>query len=169
MIADAIRLVLSNLPLVFCVAAVLAGATLDRSTPWPERYLAWGLLLAVGADGVWAGFFHIFFPGIASQAIGWQPSPFEFEIGVADMALGIVAILSFWRRLEFKEAIALFAILLYAGVAIGHFVQAFRNDDFAPDNFGMLLVLTLARVVAFSWLLYLCRTPAAASRQGAAA
>lgn len=155
MIADLIELTLSNLPLVFCIAAVVGAAASGGSEPWPERYLAWLLLLAVGADGVWAGVFHMFFPEIASQKIGWQPSPFEFEIGVSDAAMGIVAIASFWRGLEFRTAIASYAILFYAGVTIGHFVQAFGHGNFASDNFGLLLVLTVARTVALAWLLVL--------------
>ncbi len=156
MIATAIRLLLSNLSIVFCLGALIAGATLARSKPWPQHYLSWVLALAVGADGIWAGFFHVFFPEIASRQIGWQPSPFEFEVGIADMALGIVAILSFWRGFEFKAAIAVYAILFYAGVSVGLFVQSFEHGDFAPDNFGILLILTLARIVALIWLVSRC-------------
>ncbi|MEZ2126217.1 MULTISPECIES: DUF6790 family protein [unclassified Sinorhizobium] len=156
MIADTIRLLLSNLPVVFCLGALLAGATLGRPEPWPDRYLSWLLLLAVGADGVWAGFFHVFLPEIASRQIGWQPSPFEFEVGIADLSLGMVAILSFWRRFEFKAAIAVYAILFHAGVSIGHVIQAFGDGDVAPDNFGTLLILTILRAGALTWLLLAC-------------
>lgn len=157
MIADTIQFVLTNLPLLLCIAAVVCGATLSRGKPWAERYLAWILLLAVGVNGVWAGIFHVFFPGIASAQIGWQPSPFETEIGIADISMGIVAMVSFWRSFAFKSAIALYAILFYAGVAIGHFVQAFANNDFSPDNFGMLLILTIAQAVALVFLLWAAR------------
>lgn len=154
MIAQIIKLVLSNLPALLCLAAVLCAALLNREAPWPRRYLSWLLLLAVGIDGLWAGIFHVFFPGIASAAIGWQPSPFEFEIGVADIALGLVAVIAFWRSLAFQSAIALYAIVFYAGVTIGHLVQAFGEGNYAPDNFGLLLLLTVARTIALAALLW---------------
>ncbi|NKX17040.1 hypothetical protein HGG75_22545 [Ochrobactrum pseudogrignonense] len=74
------------------------------------RQLSWLLLLAVGIDGVWAGIFHVF-SAIASAQIGWSPSPFETEIGIADLAMGVVAITAFWCSRGFKCAIALYAIL----------------------------------------------------------
>ena len=135
MIAASIRLLLSKLSIVFCLGAIIAGATIDRAKPWPERYLSWMLMLAVGADGMRAGFLHVFFP---------------------DMALGIVAIISLWCSVQFKASIALYAILYYAGVSIGHFVQGFGHGNLAPDNFGVLLLLTVAWAFALVWLLVCC-------------
>lgn len=163
MIADAIKLVLSNVPLIMFVAAMLIATLVRRPAPVAERYLAWLLLLSVGIDGIWAGVFHIFFPGVASGAIGWDASPFEFEIGVADLSLGIVAVISFWRSLSFKSAIAFFAALFYAGVVVGHFNQAFVHGDYSPDNFGIMLVVTILRVVLLGgllWAVWRKRTPA---------
>lgn len=154
MIADAIKFVLSNVPLIMFVAAMLVATVVRHPQPVAERYLAWLLLLSVGVDGIWAGIFHIFFPGVASGEIGWQPSPFEFEIGVADLSLGIVAVISFWRNLSFGSAIAVFAALFYAGVVVGHFYQAFAHDDYSPDNFGVLLIVTILRAVLLSLLLW---------------
>lgn len=164
MIADAIQFILTNLPAFLCLAAVLIPAFVQRDRPWPHRYLAWVLLLAVGVDAVWAGLFHIFFPQIASAQIGWQPSPYEFEVGVADAAYGIIAIIAFWRSLPFKQAIASFAVLYYVGVSIGHFMQASAGDT-SPDNFGLLLILTIARAVLLVVLLWLTsRSPHADTR-----
>ena len=44
------------------------------------------------------------FPAVAAAHIGWQTSPFQFEVGMADLAIGITACLSFWRDLSFKAA-----------------------------------------------------------------
>jgi hypothetical protein len=153
MIATVIKLVFTNVPLIMFVAAIAAATLSKRPAPVAERSLAWLVLLAVGIDGIWAGVFHIFFPGIASKEIGWAASPFEFEIGVADLAMGIVAVIAFRRSLEFKSAVALYAILFYAGVAVGHVHQAIAHHNFAPDNFGMLLLITFLRMVLLIVLL----------------
>jgi hypothetical protein len=154
MIADTIRTLLSNLSVFLCIAAIVCATLSREGHHWTARYLSWILLLAVGLDGLWAGIFHVFFPAIASAQIGWQQSPFEFEIGVADIALGAIAVISFWRSLSFQSAVAIYAIVFYGGVSIGHFVQAFQNHDYAADNFGVLLVLTIVRAIALTVLLW---------------
>jgi len=147
MIAASIEFVLKNLP-AFMFLLALVIATLDRSEPnVPLRYLNWLLLLSIGLVGIWAGVFHIFFPAMASAQIGWAPSPFETEIGIADAAARVVALVAFWRSLDFKAAIVLYTALFYLGVAIGHVYQAVHANNFSPDNFGLLLLLTVIQMV----------------------
>jgi hypothetical protein len=153
MIADVIKLALTNIPTITFVAALIAAYVTRRPDNGPERYLAWILLLAVGVDGVWAGIFHIFLPTVASGEIGWAASPFEFEIGIADLALGIAAVIAFRKSLSFQSGVATYAILFYVGVALGHFYQAFAHNDYSPDNFGLLLVVTVLRAILLGWLL----------------
>ena len=152
-----IRLALTNLPAIFFVAAfVLAYAVISCPGPVPARLLRWLLLLSVGFENVWFGFIHMFFPKIAAPSIGWEPSPFEFEIGAADFSLGVIAIVSFWRSLDFKAAVILFTTLFYAGVASIHVYEAVTAGNFAPNNFGLLLVLTVVKMVLLP-VLYLMR------------
>lgn len=153
MIEQAITFFLMHIP-VFCFIGGVIGACVSKGEASPaRRWLAW-TVLAIGVDGLWAGFFHVFFPGVASAQIGWQPSPFEFEIGVADMAMGAVAVVAFWRSASFQSAIALYVTLFYLGVVIGHFNQAFVHHDFASDNFGVLLAITIIRVFMLSFLIW---------------
>ena len=151
--ADAIRLVLTNMPTVLFVAA-LAIAWFRRNGTPSDRFLSWLLLLSVGAEMIWGGFFHVFLPQVAAAQIGWQVSPFQFEIGVADLSIGVVAVLSFWRSLSFKAAVVLYVVLFNFGVAIGHVRQAVVNADYAPDNFGLLLLLTVIKIPLLAWLLW---------------
>lgn len=153
MIAQAIALVLSNIPIVMFVAAILIAVLTKRPRFAPERFFSWLLLLSVGVEALWGGLFHVFFPEMASAQIGWQPSPYEFEIGVADISLGLVAIAAFWRSLSFKSAIAVFSVLFDAGVLVGHFQQALAANDFSPDNFGALQIVTALHIVLLPILL----------------
>ncbi|KAB2685875.1 DUF6790 family protein [Brucella pseudogrignonensis] len=153
MIADAIRFILSNLPSILTLIAFCVVLAIHKRDHTGTHQLSWLLLLAVGIDGVWAGIFHVFFPAIASAQIGWLPSPFETEIGIADLAMGVVAITAFWCSRGFKCAIALYAILFYIGTAMGHISQALTAGDFAPDNIGPLLIATLLRTLLLIYLL----------------
>lgn len=150
--AQIITLVLSNVPAIAFVAAIIIALLRQDGRSLAARLLDWLLLLPVGVGGVWAGFFHVAFPQQAAASIGWQVSPFQFEIGVADMAIGIAAILSFWRSLPFKAAVVLYIVLFNLGVAVGHLRQAMAGD-FAANNFGLLLFITLAEMVILPILL----------------
>lgn len=150
--AQIISFILSNIPaLCFALAIVIALLRHDGQG-FPARLLAWMLLLPVGLGSVWAGFFHIAFPEIAARSIGWQPSPFQFEIGVADAAIGVAGIVSFWRTLPYKAAVVLYIVLFNFGVAVGHIRDALVGN-FAPNNFGLLLVITLAEMILLPILL----------------
>lgn len=154
--AQIISLVLSNLPVILFVVAILVALAGRRGQAIAGRLLDWMLLLPVGIGGVWAGFFHVTFPEIAARSIGWQVSPFQFEIGVADMAIGVAAMAAFWRGLGFKAAVVLYIVLFNFGVAVGHVREAMAGD-FAPNNFGLLLVMTIAEMIILPILLWRAR------------
>ena len=146
MLGEAIRFVLSNLPGFLFVAAFILASALRGPDFFPTRLLRWLLLLSVGVENLWFGLFHMIFPNFAASTIGWQVSPFQFEIGAADASLGIVAIVSFWRPLDFKAAVVFFVTLFYIGVAVGHVHEAIWEGNMAPNNFGLLLVLTVVKI-----------------------
>ena len=156
MVQGTIEFALSNLPaILFAAAFVLAGVT-KSPTYFPARLLGW-LLLSVGITYTWAGFFHIVFPHVAASSIGWQVSPFQFEIGVADASIGIVAIISFWRSVDFKGSVVGYLSLFSIGVAYGHFHEAINAGNTSKNNFGLLLVITLVHAVLLPVLYVLVR------------
>ncbi|PZQ52468.1 MAG: hypothetical protein DI556_02105 [Rhodovulum sulfidophilum] len=152
MIGAVIKAVLGNLPVLLFAAAFLAAGFRPGPGPFAERLLSWLLLLSVGAQGIWAGFFHVFFPGIAAASIGWQASPFQTEIGIADASIGVAAVVSFWRGLDFKAAVVWTITLFNVGVAIVHLRDALLGDT-SVNNFGPLLGITIALAVLLPWLL----------------
>jgi hypothetical protein len=145
MIAEITRLAVTNLPTLFFLAALLIVTFSRRNPRTPERYLSWILLLGVGAEALWAGLFHIMAPEAAAGFIHWQMSPFQFEMGMADVALGLTAIASFWRSLPFKAAVVMFTSILSVGLAYGHIHEITSVGNFAPGNAGALLVLTIIK------------------------
>ena len=139
MIADVIRLGLQNLPAPLLIIALVAAAVRRRHGPAAERFLSWVLLLPIGVSGLWAGAFHVFFPATAARLIGWDVSPFQFEVGMADLAIGATACIAFWRDLNFKAAVVTVASIFLLGDAVGHIEQMRAASDFAPGNAGVIL------------------------------
>jgi hypothetical protein len=137
MIASAIRFLLQNLPAVLLVVALVIAAATRRGGLAPERFLSWILLLPIGVTGLWAGAFHVFAPETAASLIGWQVSPFQFEVGMADFAIGITACIAFWRDLGFKAGAVCAASVFLLGDAIGHIREMVTAGNFAPGNAGV--------------------------------
>ena len=132
----AIRFVLHNLPIILLGIAFIM-AVLSRRGMFAERLLGWILLLPIGVTGLWAAIFHIFLPSIAAADIGWHPSPFQFEVGIADLAFGLTACAAFWRGLEFKAAAVMASSIALLGDAIGHVRHMLIAHNFAPGNAGI--------------------------------
>jgi hypothetical protein len=139
MTRDIIGSVLRNLPaLLFALALVMAFVR--RRGPVSERMLGWILLLPIGVTGLWAGVFHVFLPAVSARYIGWEVSPFQFEVGMADLAIGVTACLAFWRSLGFKAASVCVASVFLLGDAVGHVRQMIDAGNFAPGNAGVPFV-----------------------------
>jgi hypothetical protein len=155
MIASAIRFLLQNLPAVLFVVALVIAATTRRDGPAAERFLSWILLLPIGVTGVWAGAFHVFLPQTAASLIGWQVSPFQFEVGMADFAIGITACIAFWRDLSFKAAAVCAASVFLLGDAIGHVREMVMAGNFAPGNAGVPFYMDIiAPLLSITLLLF---------------
>jgi len=154
MVETLIRAVLGNLTVLMFALAFVAAALARGPDRYEVRLLNWMLLLFVGVGSVWSGIFHVFFPQIASKSIGWAPSPFETEIGIADIAMGITGIVAFWRPLQFKAAVILYVVIFFVGVAINHVYDAVAGGNMAANNFGLLLVCTIASIVLLPWLYF---------------
>jgi hypothetical protein len=143
MVRDLITFVLQNLPAFLLALALILGALPSGRGSAAERLLRWVLLLPIGVTGLWAGFFHLATPDVAAAMIGWQPSPFQFEVAMADLAIGITAILAVWRGLDFKLAAIVAAGVFLLGDAVGHVRQMIDAGNFAPGNAGVPFVLDI--------------------------
>ncbi len=164
MIAELIALVLRNAPVFLFIAALAMAAATGASGPAADRFLAWILLLPVGVSGLWAAVFHLFFPAIAAADIGWEVSPFQFEVGMADIAIGATACLSFWRNLDFKAAAVVASSIFLLGDAVGHVKQMLVAGNFAPGNAGVPFYSDVALPVLMIVLLIVAQRSRAASR-----
>ena len=80
--------------------------------------------------------FSVFFPATAAKLIGWEV-PFQFEVGMADLAIGATACIAFWRDPGFKAAAVSAASIFLLGDAVGHVKQMLIAGNFAPGSAGV--------------------------------
>lgn len=145
-IENIIRAVLSNLTLLLLVVAIVVTILKVRRakmhrTVITASYTLWGELLfyGIGLGFLWAGIFHAFFQQIAASAIGWQPSPFEWELAWAEFGVAIIALMSLGRGYEMRLATTIVFFIFSAGATIQHINQMLCCHNYAPGNAGTIL------------------------------
>jgi len=77
-----------------------------------KSYLLYLLVIYVGLMGVLTAYAHVFRPVQTSASIGWSPSPYEYEVGMADLTVGVLGILCVWLRANFWLATAIATAVL---------------------------------------------------------
>lgn len=95
------------------------------------------MVVGFGAWSIWGGVFHVgpTSTSIAEQ-IGYAPSMFQWEVGWADIAFGVLGVLCVMRRFRTGWTDALLAglTIYFFGDGIGHIMQLVVHGNVAPDN-----------------------------------
>ena len=107
-------------------------------------YLIYLLFIYVGLMGLFTAYFHVFEPNRASASIGWSPSPFEYEVGMADLTMGVLGVLCIVFRREFWLATAIGNAVWFLGDAVGHVREMTLHNNHAENNAGIFLVFEFA-------------------------
>jgi hypothetical protein len=97
------------------------------------------LFFYVGLMGVLTAYAHVFRPVETSASIGWSTSPYEYEVGMADLTVGILGVLCLKFRGNFWLATAIANAVWLLGDAVGHVGQMTLNNDHAANNSGIFL------------------------------
>jgi hypothetical protein len=105
-----------------------------------RTYLLYLLFVYVGLMGFLTAYAHVFRPIETSASIGWSTSPYEYEVGMADLTVGTLGVLCLWFRGNFWLATAIANAVWLLGDAIGHIRQITINNNHAANNAGIFLV-----------------------------
>ncbi|MGH2475806.1 MAG: DUF6790 family protein [Candidatus Limnocylindrales bacterium] len=103
---------------------------------WKQTALDVGVLWLIGITGFILASGHLFMPAPTAASIGWAASPFQWEVGLANLAYGVLGVTatSFDRDYTLA-AIVSFSIYLL-GAAAGHVRSMVHDHNFAPGNTG---------------------------------
>ena len=121
-------------------------------------YLIYLLFIYVGLMGLLTAYAHVFRSAQTSASIGWAPSPFEYEVGMADLTVGVLGVLCLWLRGNFWLATAIANAVWLLGDAVGHIRQMVLYNNHAANNSGIFLAAELVTpVVILILAIYHCR------------
>jgi len=100
------------------------------------------IVIGVGIGSTMAGLEHIFNGAEIAKGIGWAPgSPFQTEVGVANLAIGLTALLGFRFRGVYWLAVALMSGIFGLGAAAVHVRDILTSGNMAVYNAGPMLYL----------------------------
>ena len=97
------------------------------------------LVIQVGLMGLLTAYAHVFRPIQTSASIGWQTSPYEYEVGMADLTVGVLGVLCLFFCDNFWLATAVANAVWMWGDAIGHVRQMVDYNNHAANNAGLFL------------------------------
>ena len=124
--------------ILFPVAAVPILA--DPTGGWQLELLQYGVVYLVGWAGIGAGIAHLLFARSTAASIGWATSPFETEVGWADLAMGVAGVLAGGQPPSYWLGVIVVSSIFRLGAAIGHVRQIVVERNLAPNNTAILLI-----------------------------
>jgi hypothetical protein len=117
-----------------------------------DASLANALTWLIGVNAWVTGCGHLFFPGPIADSIGWpKGSPFQWEVGLAGLLIGVLGVMAAGQDRGFQLATVIAFSVFYLGAAVGHVREMVRRRNFAPGNAGFIFwfdVLGPAAVIA---------------------
>jgi len=141
---------------------LLAGIVIavDKSINTKERRLEIFLIymFAFGAaSGIAGALGHFFASDAVAEAIGWPTgSPFQLEMGFANLAMGVLAAIAVTRRDGFREATVIGGTILSVGAFIVHIIDIAQHGNLAPGN-TLINITNLGEpvlLIYFLWALH---------------
>src|SRR3990167_1409974 len=152
--SELIKIFLGDFPAIMTLLAILLGllsCCRKSSKSKSDIFLGYLFFFALGLSGLWGFIYHAFFPAIAAKFIGWKNSPFQFEVAMANLGVGVVGIFGLRAKKSYRIAGTLFTLCLFWGAAYGHIVQMLTAHNFAPENAGLIfyndLIMPLLLVI----------------------
>ena len=121
-----------------------------------EIFLLWLLVIAVGILGILAFISHTVFADATAASIGWPAgNPFQSEVAVANLSVGVLGILCYWMRGSFWNATVIGFSVWFLGDAVVHIRSIVVSANYAPDNAGVTFYLDiLVPVMIIALLVY---------------
>ena len=132
-------------PLLFVIswACALVGwdaPGTDSGTAFDENALRWMLFLAMGWTALGAAIPHTIFAKQTAQAIGWETNGFQYEVGFANLAVGLAGIYAANQDAsQAWVAAALAGGVFLALAGANHVLEIVRDRNYAPGNTAILI------------------------------
>lgn len=130
------------LPFIGVVLFVISAISVvgSGSSTWERDLLTNAVVYLIGWAGIGGGISHIFFGPKIAASIGWKWSPFELEIGLANLGFGVAAVLAGSFTPEYSLALIIANSIFRVGAGLGHVRSMITDRNFAINNTAILFI-----------------------------
>jgi len=96
----------------------------------------------IGIIGLWGFIGHIFYAEKTAKLIGWKSNGFQWEVGMTDLSLGVMGILSSFDSYfgNFQLATIIFSTIFLWGAAVNHLYECIYYKNYSPLNSDIVLI-----------------------------
>jgi hypothetical protein len=162
--------------LCFVLALVIGAVNLsrDKQPRTKERvaqtFLLWILVVCVGVASILTSIADGFFADRMAASLGWPTgSPFQSLVAVANLAIGVLGILCYWKRDSFWVATVVAFSVWWPGAAAVHIRDIVVSANYAPNNSGFTIYMDiLVPLVLIALLTYYGRVRGVDARRSRA-
>jgi hypothetical protein len=134
-----------------------------------EVLLLYLLVIFAGVGGVMGFLGHTFKAQEIALKIGWQTSPFQFEVAAANLAFGVLGLMCIWQRRGFWTATGIGYAIFLLGCGYGHVRDMMLHGNLAPYNVGPVLWVNDLGIPVVILILLLVRRHLASTQDETAA
>ncbi|MDS0528371.1 hypothetical protein NNC19_22030 [Clostridium sp. SHJSY1] len=115
--------------------------------------LFYQLVITVSLAGIQGFLGHVFKSDMVAGYIGWEKeSPFQKELGYAELGYEILGILCIWMGKDFWLATIVAFSTLFIGATIVHIKELIKSKNFKPGNSFIILtdlIIPLSLIVLY--------------------
>ena len=125
----------SLLPLLLTAVHILLDRQANTTTRRIEVAIMYLLAISLGANGIGGAFGHLFLSDLVAEGIGWPAgSPFQLEMGFANLTIGVLGIVAIGRRDGFRTAAILATTIIGFGATLVHLQDIAAHGNLSPGN-----------------------------------
>lgn len=145
----------SLLPLLLAAGHILLDKQVRTPARRIETFMIYLLAISVGANGLGGAMGHIFLSDLIAEGVGWPTgSPFQLEMGFANLLVGVLGLMAVGRRDGFRTAAILATTIIGLGATTVHLWDIAVTNNLSPgntiQNLGNLLDPIL--LIGLTWL-----------------
>ena len=142
-------------PLLLATAHMLLDRQARTTARRIELYIVYLLAISVGANGLGGAFGHLFLSDLIAEGVGWPAgSPFQLEMGFANLLIGILGIMAISRRDGFRTATIIATTILGVGATSVHIWDIAATGNLSPGNtiINLSNLLDPVLLIGLTWL-----------------
>ncbi len=145
----------SIIPLLLATGHMMLDRQARTKVRRIELFIVYLLAISVCANGLGGAIGHLFYSDLIAEGVGWSTgSPFQLEMGFANLLIGVLGIMAISHRDGFRTATIIATTILGVGATSVHIWDIATTGNLSPGNtiINLSNLLDPILLIGLSWL-----------------